>query len=79
MKSDYGTSLLNSTEEYNLDTAEVNLVRSFGVHFSKDGDMFCCLLGKDLQSGYATFDKSPINAIRKMRAYLYSGIERRND
>lgn len=73
MKSDYGTALLNATEEYDRDASEVRLVFSFGVKLTKDGDQWCCLLGENLMVGHATFAESPMGAIEKMRAYIYKG------
>jgi len=77
--SDYGNVLINSKEEYDRDAAEANLVLSFGCTLTKDGDQWCCLLGEDLQSGYGVFAKSPMGAVERMRAFIYSGIELKSE
>ena len=72
-RSDYGTALLNAKEEYDRDAAEARLVFSFPVKFGKDGNMWSCLLGDNLMEGVVFFSKSPMGAIEKMRAYIYTG------
>lgn len=73
MESEYGKKLLNEIEERNLDAADANLVRSYGVKLSLDGDHWFCLLGENIQKGHATFGKTPHSAVTQMRAYIYSG------
>lgn len=76
MRSDYGTSLLNAKEENDRDASEVRFVMSFGCELAKDGNMWCCLLGKDLMDGHATFHKSPHGAVQAMLRYLISGEDK---
>lgn len=73
--SDYGTALLNSKEEYDRDSATVKYVFSFPVKLYKDGNLWCTLLGNNLQEGVGFFSVSPMGAIEKMGAYLYTGKE----
>ena len=73
MTSDYGTMLLNAKEERDRDSADVSFVLSFGCRIFLDGDQWCCLFGENLQVGHGTFGKSPMGAVEKMRAFLYTG------
>lgn len=75
MISDYGTALINQTEEINLQAARANYVFSMGVVLSKDGDQWCCLLGDNLQVGQSTFHEAPSIAVEKMANYLFTGRE----
>lgn len=76
MTSDYGTMLLNAKEEYDRDAAMVSHVFSFGVTLSsKDGYMWCALLGANPKEGVAFYESTPMGAIKKMSVFLYSGKE----
>lgn len=71
--SDYGTMLQNQIEETLLESTNADLVFSYGAKLSKDGDQWCCLLGKNIQEGHATFGSSPREAVEQMRHYIYVG------
>lgn len=79
--SDYGTALLNRTEEnlrdaseFTYDTEMKKFVDSFNCKLSKDGDQWCCLFGENLQSGHGTFGKTPRSAIAGMAAWLMTEV-----
>jgi hypothetical protein len=42
-----------------IESAEMNLVRLFGLTPYPDGNMWCWLLGENLQSGVAGFGETP--------------------
>ena len=40
------------------------------IRVTKDGDEWCSLVGDDLQSGIAAFEKTPSESLRQLFIYL---------
>jgi hypothetical protein len=45
----------------------------------RDGDRWCALLGEDQQTGMATFDRSPVNALSALLIVLETQSSRAID
>lgn len=52
------------------DAAEVRYVMAFKPKITKDGDMWCALVGENLQEGEAGFGKSIGAAVRDLHVKL---------
>ena len=50
----------NSTE---IPTENINF-NELNIKVFKDGDMYCAMIGKDIQTGIAEFDKDAVKSIR---------------
>lgn len=77
-RSDYGTSLLNVTEENNRDASETHFVLSCGVEMSmesdKDGNNFWSSKIEDVGGASMEFNAPTyFSAIEKMYYYLKFG------
>ena len=77
--SKYGDYIKTIIDEIDRDSCQARLVFSYGVKLFKDGDMWCCLLGDNLQVGHGEFGKSPKLAMEKMETFIYTGIVVKND
>ena len=52
------------TEIMNLHTIyQIQIINTLGCKIHKDGNMYCCLYGEDLQEGIAGFGETPYQAI----------------
>lgn len=74
LNEEYSHMLANSIDHYesiqhqeklNLIIAEQELlyVKTFGLTPFKDGNVWCVLLGENIQDGISGFGNSPLNAI----------------
>lgn len=54
-----------------------DLVASLRCRVFQDGDMFCCLMGEDLQSGLAGFGPTPQKAVDDFEALWWTGKTRK--
>ena len=56
------------------EASEFNLFAMLKPSLQRDGDQWCVLYGKDLQSGIAGFGNSPYLAIMDFNAQWYKSI-----
>lgn len=59
------------TEATIIENAELNLVRLFNLIPYKDGNMWCYLMGENLQEGIAGFGKTPYLAALDFNKSFY--------
>jgi len=62
----YNEVMRRETERMNDGTIfYLNVIKSLDCKIDKDGDMYCCLLGENLQKGIAGFGITPMVAINE--------------